>query len=181
MAVAEQGGRVRVGTDLQHEIEQFLYDEAALLDEHRYDEWLALFTDDARYWMPVRANRLRREATKEVSGPRDAAFFDETKAHLQQRIQRLETGMAWAEDPLSRTRHLVTNVRIFPQAETGDLEVQCAFLCYRTRLEREEDLFVGRRTDRLRSADTEAGWQIAARTILLDQSTLLAKNLSTFL
>lgn len=180
MSVVEQGRRVRVSADVQHEIEQFLYDEAALLDAHRYDDWIALFADDVRYWMPVRSNRLCREADREVAGPRDAAFFDETKEHLLQRIRRLETGMAWAEDPLSRTRHLVTNVRIFPHSD-DELEVECAFLCYRTRLERDMDLFVGRRTDVLRRAGTEAGWLIATRTLLLDQSTLLAKNLSTFL
>lgn len=179
MSLVDQRPRARVTADLQHEIEQFLYDEAALLDAHRYDEWIALVADDMRYWMPVRANRLRREAEQEIAGPDDAAFFDETKAQLEQRLRRLETGMAWAEDPLSRTRHLVSNVRIFPDGD-DELEVECAFLLYRTRLEREMDLFVGKRTDRLRRADTEAGWVIARRTIILDQSTLLSKNLSTF-
>lgn len=180
MTVHDVGRPGVVTFELQHEVEQFLYAEADLLDDRLFDEWFALLADDIHYWMPVRANRLARELDREFSAAGEAAFFDENKAHLEQRVQRLHTGMAWAEDPPSRTRHFVTNVRISPRATDGELDVTSNFILYRTRLEREMDLFAGKRIDVLRRVDSAFGWQIAKRTILLDQSTLLAKNLSSF-
>jgi 3-phenylpropionate/cinnamic acid dioxygenase small subunit len=170
----------RVDPALQQAIEQFLYYEARLLDDRRLDEWYALLADDIHYFMPTRYNRLKREADREFSGPHEAALFDDDKVSLAQRIRRLHTGMAWAEDPPSRTRHLVSNVMIRPTSTAGEYEVDCYYLLYRSRLEREVETFVGMRHDVLRRADTEAGWQIARRTIILDQATLLARNLSFF-
>jgi 3-phenylpropionate/cinnamic acid dioxygenase small subunit len=93
--------------------------------------------------------------------------------------------MAWAEDPPSRTRHLVTNVvahHIDPAAHPAftenDLLVRSAFLVYRNRLEREANVFAGRRTDVLRNRD--GCLRVARREILLDQNVLQAKNISTF-
>jgi len=165
---------------LQQAVEQFLYYEARLLDDRRFDEWYALLADDIHYFMPTRYNRLKREANREFSGPHEAALFDEDKVSLAQRIRRLHTGMAWAEDPPSRTRHLVSNVMIRPMNTPGEYEVDCYYLLYRSRLEREVEVFVGMRHDLLRRTDTPAGWQIARRTIILDQATLLARNLSFF-
>jgi 3-phenylpropionate/cinnamic acid dioxygenase small subunit len=165
---------------LQQAIEQFLYYEAQLLDDRRLDEWYALLADDIHYFMPTRYNRLKREADREFSGPHEAALFDEDKLSLGQRIRRLRTGMAWAEDPPSRTRHLVSNVMIRPTSNPGEYEVDCYYLLYRSRLEREVEVFVGMRHDLLRRTATPAGWQIARRTIILDQATLLARNLSFF-
>src|ERR1700687_1704978 len=65
--------------ELQLEIEQYYYQEAELLDDHRYGEWLDLFSDDARYWMPTRANRLLREHDKETSVPGGFALLDKKK------------------------------------------------------------------------------------------------------
>jgi 3-phenylpropionate/cinnamic acid dioxygenase small subunit len=178
---AKTSTRSNVGPEIQYEIEQFLYDEADLLDRWQYDEWLTLMAPDIHYWMPTRTNRLRRQQHLETAGLAAAAFFDETFEHLQQRVRRLGTGLAWSEDPPSRTRHLITNVRVRSAAIDGQYDVECSFFLYRTRLEREMDMFVGRRTDVIRRAANAYGWQVAKRTILLDQSTLLAKNLSVFL
>jgi len=164
---------------LQHEIEQFLYLEARILDARKYDDWYELLADDLRYVMPTRYNRLRREADREFSAPNEAALFDEDKASIAMRIRRLHTGMAWAEDPPSRTRHMVSNVSIQP-AGPGEYEVECYYLVYRSRLEREVEMFVGMRRDLLRRANNSAGWQIARRTIILDQTTVMARNLSFF-
>jgi 3-phenylpropionate/cinnamic acid dioxygenase small subunit len=177
-ARAVSGGRVDAAT--HHEIEQFLYDEADLLDTWQFDEWIKLIAPDIHYWMPIRTNRLGRQQHLETGGPTDAAYFDETYEHLEQRVRRLATGMAWAEDPPSRTRHIVTNVRARATDIADNYELDCAFFVYRTRLEREMDLFVGRRTDVIRRATNPYGFEIARRTILLDQATLLAKNLSIF-
>lgn len=175
----------RVDVELQHEIEQFLYFEAQLQADREYRDWLDLFAEDIHYWMPTRYNRLRRELHREFSEADETAFFDEDYDSLSRRITRIETGMAWAEDPPSRTRHLVTNVvarHVDAEEHTGfttdDLEVRSAFLVYRNRLEREENIFAGCRTDILRR--TPDGYDIARRTILLDQNILLSKNISTF-
>src|SRR5215472_4864210 len=165
-----------VTVELQHEVEQFLYTEAALLDDGKFHEWLGLLADDVHYWMPTRYNRTRRE--HEFSKPNEIAFFDEYKSSLTMRVKRLDTGMAWAEDPPSRTRHLVTNVQVRRRSAADEYDVTSSFLLYRTRLETDLNLFAGRREDVLRK--TRAGWRIARRKILLDQNVVLAKNLSVF-
>jgi len=167
-----------VTPELQQEIEQFLYHEAALLDEGRFHEWLVILADDVHYWMPTRYNRTRREREHEFSKPDEIAFFDEDKKSLAMRVKRLDTGMAWAEDPPSRTRHLVTNVQIRSRPAAGEYDVTSAFLLYRTRLETDLNIFAGRREDVVRR--TNDGWRIARRKILLDQNVVLAKNLSVF-
>ncbi len=97
---------------LKFEVEEFLYREASLLDERRLDEWLALCTDDIHYWMPIRRTTTAKEIDNEFTKPGGMAFFDDDKQTLGLRVQRLQVGRAWAEDPPSRTRHTVSNVRI---------------------------------------------------------------------
>jgi 3-phenylpropionate/cinnamic acid dioxygenase small subunit len=169
----------RVTPELQQEIEQFLYHEARILDDRKYEEWFALLADDLHYFMPTRYNRLKREADKEFSAANEAAFFDEDKQSIAMRIRRLNTGMAWAEDPPSRTRHMISNVVVRPRAK-GEYEVDSYFMVYRSRLEREVEMFVGMRSDVLRRSSSPAGFEIVGRTIILDQATLLARNLSFF-
>ena len=168
-----------VTPELQLEIERFLYREAQLLDDGKFHEWLELLADDLEYWMPTRQNRMRRERGTEIGRRDELALFDESKLSMLQRVKRLDTGMAWAEDPPSRTRHLITNVSIEPTEKDHEIEVTSAFMLYRTRLETDLDLFVGRRDDVLRRV-APGQWQIARRRILLDQNVVLAKNLSVF-
>jgi len=156
------------------EIEDFLYHEAELLDERRFREWLELFADDGHYWMPVRENRL----TNPDEAAQENSYFDDTKATLGLRVERLYTGTAWAELPPSRTRHLISNVRIKRQSDS-EIEVQSNFLVYRTRLEHDRDIFVGTRADVLRRIDGRL--KIARRTVVLDEAVLGAKNIRVFL
>ncbi|WP_105971092.1 3-phenylpropionate/cinnamic acid dioxygenase subunit beta [Streptomyces geranii] len=165
---------------IHFEVQRLYAYEARLLDQHRYADWLELFTEDLHYWAPVRTNRLRRQQSLADGAPGEVGIFDETKASLAWRIRRFDSGMAWAEDPPSRTRHLITNVLVAPGDEPGEHIAESAFLCYRNRLEREVDLYAGCRTDVLRR-DPDGMLLIARRTILLDQNVLLAKNISTFL
>src|SRR3954454_25103131 len=137
----------RAHRDLRFEVEQLYYQEAELLDDGRYADWLDMLADDLDYWMPTRANRLRRQQSLSVAARGEAAFYDETKDSLAWRIRRFDSGMAWAEDPPSRTRHLVTNVMVVHAAPAehdgvgeNDLWAQSAFLVYRNRLEREENV-----------------------------------------
>ncbi|GAA1865980.1 3-phenylpropionate/cinnamic acid dioxygenase subunit beta [Pseudonocardia ailaonensis] len=161
----------------QYEVEQFYTHEAALLDHSRFEEWVELFTDDTVYFMPIRRTVPRRNLAKEFTRRGEMAFFDDEKATLVGRVQKLATGTAWAEDPPSRTRHLVTNVRIVADRGT-ELTVETCFHLYRTRLKSEIDEWIGRREDVLRR--TEDGLRIARRDIYLDQTILLSQNLSNF-
>ena len=169
---------------LQREVEAFYMHEAELLDDRRFDDWLELLAEDITYFMPLRRNvKFGSHDTDENSREgQDAAWFDEGKHTLSQRVAQLNTGIHWAEEPLSRVRHLVTNVQIADVESDAlaarELDTKSNFLVYRNRVNDETDVFVGQRRDRLRRV--AAGWQVARRVILLDQSTLLAKNLTLF-
>ncbi len=165
--------------ELQFEIEQYYYHEAELLDDHRYVDWLDLFSNDARYWMPTRSNRLLRDQDKEVSVEGEIALFDDSKKTLSWRVKQMESATHWAENPRSRTRHLISNVRIAPAKSEGEYEVKSNFICYRNRLQDEVDIWAGERIDLLRR-DEEQELHIARRKILLDQNVVLSKNLSVF-
>ena len=177
--------------DVHREVEQFLYREARLLDERRFDEWLALLTDDVRYWMAGRANRYPRHSKAvaildaaryvddDMTREDELAILDEDKTSLIGRVRRLDTGMAWAEDPPSRTRHLVSNIELAPAPTASEILVHANIIVYRSRGETEQDFYVGARRDRLRRVD--GAWKIAERKVTLDQNVLLAKNVSIFL
>lgn len=164
---------------LQFEIEQFYYYEAELLDDHRYGEWLDLFSADARYWMPTRSNRLLREQDQEFSVEGEFALFDDNKKTLGWRVRQLESFTHWAENPRSRTRHLVSNVRIASSSHEDVYEVKSNFICYRNRLQDEVDIWAGERHDILRREENQSLY-ISRRKVLLDQNVVLSKNLSVF-
>jgi len=172
------------------EVEQFLYREARLLDERRFHEWLELFTDDVHYWMTGRSSRYPRSSKAigildpdryvdaELTKDEELAILDETKTTLGGRVARLDTGMAWAEDPPSRTRHIIANIEVEPGDATSELKVYSNFMVYRSRAETEQDFYVGARQDVLRHVD--GAWKIAQRKLILDQNVLSAKNVSIF-
>ena len=168
---------------LKEEIQDFLFREAELLDERNFEEWLDLLADDIRYWMPMRrnvkANELDREFTREGQ---DVNWFDEGKETLERRVRQILTGVHWAEEPLSRICHFVTNVQLL-RAEPSitdpiEVSVKCRFLIYRNRVQTETDFLIGKREDTLRKVNKE--WNISQRKIILDQNVLLAKNLTFF-
>jgi 3-phenylpropionate/cinnamic acid dioxygenase small subunit len=104
--------------------------------------------------------------------------MEETKDTLERRVARLDTGMAWAEDPPSRTRHIITNIEVEAGDSPDQMRVYSNFVMYRNRSEVDQDFYVGSREDVLRR---EGGsLRIAYRKIVLDQNVLLAKNLSNF-
>lgn len=176
--------------DLQRVIEKFYYVEARLLDDRRFRDWLELLTPDLRYWMSTRMNVYPRYSKslkilddsaysdETVPNENSLVILDETLDSLTRRVVCLETGMAWAEDPPSRTRHMVTNVEVEPGAAPDELAVASNFIVYKNRAETEQDLFVGVRRDVLRRVD--GALKVARRKIILDQSVLLAKNVAIF-
>ena len=155
---------------------QFLVEEAALLDAADYAGWLELLAEDIRYMMPVRVTTARGAGFDTLAG---MGHFDEDLYALRKRVQRLATDHAWTEDPPSRTRHFVTNVRTF-RKEGEDLRVESALLLFRSRGDtREADLLSAGRTDLLRA--TVDGLRLARREITVDESVLRTQNLAVFL
>jgi 3-phenylpropionate/cinnamic acid dioxygenase small subunit len=168
---------------LTQEIAEFLYAEAELLDERRYDDWLTLLADDIRYWMPMRRNVKFGEGEREFTrAGTDIAWFDEGKDTLTRRVRQIQTGIHWAEEPQSRITHMVSNVQLLAvtpdAAAPSEVTAKSRFLIYRNRVETETDILVGKREDTLRRAGD--GWLIARRKIILDQNVLLTKNLTFF-
>ena len=157
---------------------QFLVEEASLLDAADYTGWLGLLCEDIRYVMPVRVTTARGADFDSLA---DMAHFDEDMYALRKRVQRLATDHAWTEDPPSRTRHFVTNVRTFSgEGGAGDLRVESALLLFRSRGDtREASLISAGRTDLLRA--TADGLRLARREITVDESVLRTQNLAVFL
>ncbi|MGH7041227.1 MAG: 3-phenylpropionate/cinnamic acid dioxygenase subunit beta [Acetobacteraceae bacterium] len=169
---------------LTQEVAEFLYREADLLDDRRFREWLGLLAEDIVYFMPIRRNvkfgqHAERENTRQGEG---ISWFDEDRWTLGKRVEQILTGVHYAEEPLSRTAHLVSNVRLLAvrpdPKNAAEVEVGCRFLIQQNRVEYETTTFVGRRRDVLRREGND--WRITRREILLEQNVLLAKNLSGF-
>ena len=161
---------------LQYEVEQFLYEEAALLDARRYRDWLALVTDDVHYWMPIRRTVTLSNIDLEFTKPGGMAYFDDDRELLEMRVKKLEAGSAWSEDPPSRSRHFVSNVRVL-QIEREEITLDVCFRLVRTRLNSELTEWFGRREDVLRRV--EGGFRLARRHIFLDQTVIPSTNMST--
>lgn len=169
---------------IKREIEEFLFDEANLLDERQFKAWLDTLEDDLEYFMPMTFNvKFGQHAAREHT-TRDAqmSWFHEGKWTLTKRAEQILTGVHWAEEPLSRVCRLVGNVQLTalnPDPEKGlEVDVSSRFLIYQNRCEYEQYFFVGDRKDRLRKS--QAGWKLARREIHIHQNVLLAKNLTIF-
>lgn len=162
--------------DACREITSFLYREANLLDDRRFDEWLEMLHPDIVYRMPLRVTR------ENGSGPdivEEMTFLEENKRSLVTRVERLKTTSAWAEDPPSRTRHFVTNVLV-EEGQNGDWHVSSYFQMLRSRGSKTEvEQIFGKRQDVLCQVDGE--WQLKRRTIYPDQTVLGIRNISNFL
>jgi 3-phenylpropionate/cinnamic acid dioxygenase small subunit len=174
----QRSGRTLPFGDGRHlEAHQWLVDEAYILDAQRYDEWLSLLADDIHYIMPVRVTTAIGAGYDSAPG---MAHFDENKYSLSRRVARFRTEHAWTEDPPSRLRHHVTNVRTFATEDPDCLIVDSGVLLYRSRGDvREPAVISAGREDLLRRAGE--GWQLARRTILVDDSVLRTQNLAIFL
>ena len=183
MSVSELSPSRLAYLSLLREVEDLYYGEADLLDERQYEAWLELFTDDTVYWMPMRKNVPWEERDRDITAEEDVAWMHDDKETLTKRVRQLLTGIHWAEEPLSRVSHLITNIRIADPVQTlgeGEtMRVKGRFFVYRNRLETETDLLVGRREDQLRRIG--GALKVARRKIIIEQSVLMAKNLTVFL
>jgi 3-phenylpropionate/cinnamic acid dioxygenase small subunit len=149
-------------------VEQFLYYEAQLMDEHRFDEWLALWTEAALYWVP--SNRDELDPKREVS-----LIYDDW-VRLQLRISRLKSGFAHAQEPKSRLRRLISNI-VVEEAERGEIIAYSNFLLAELRRGK-QDLFAGRTIHRLSPHDVS--FKLMSKKVLLVNNDEPIDNL-TFL
>lgn len=169
---------------LTHEVHEFLCNEADLLDERRYEEWLDLLTDDVSYWVPIRRNvQFGHWDTENTRQGLDMNWFDEGKATLRLRVKQLMSGVHWVEEPTPRVSRLISNVhdvRAVPTPEDPEeVRVKYRILIYRNKLDDGTDVFAGKRHDVLRKVNGQ--WKIAKRAMLLDQSVLLAATMPVVL
>ena len=167
--------RVMLAVEKHLAVQQQLFYEARILDEERFDEWLRLLTDDIRYRMPVTERRFRKDrSASPVFG--SGYIFDENKARLGMRIGRLQSGLVWAEDPRNMVRRMINNIEIWRGAEANEAEVYSVVTIHRSRIDGEEKHFVAGRRDIWR--ETEAGWRLSVRDMLLDTAVVLDSNMN---
>ena len=166
----------RSSVDDHTNVTMFLVDEAEALDRGAYREWLDFLTDDIVYRVPVRVTVAHTLANSFLNG---MDHFLEDRYSLEKRVERFETDHAWTEDPPSRTRRFVTNVRVWKRGD-GTLLAKSYLLLFRSRGDvREPDWISAERTDVLRTADERL--RIAERLVIVDESVLRTQNLAVFL
>lgn len=127
------------------QIEQFLYREARYADEHDYDAWEALWTDDAVYWVPAGDDAADPTTTVSV-------IYD-NRSRISTRLKQLRTGRRYSQSPPSNLRRLISNVEMLGMAG-GDIVVGANFLVAESRA-RETRIWAGRSTYHLRVVDGE--------------------------
>jgi 3-phenylpropionate/cinnamic acid dioxygenase small subunit len=135
-------------------IESFLYYEARLIDEHKYDEWLSLWTPDALYWIPCNSD--------DADPARQAMIVYDNRDRLEERVLRLTSTAAWAQQPRSRTRRLLSNIEFRP-IESG-YAVEANFILAELRRST-QDIFAGRVIYTLRPKGDS--FSIALKKVLL--------------
>lgn len=164
--------------DFERSCVQFLYREAELLDDNDYEGWLQqCLSESLDYRIPVRTTRERASSTSEFS---PAAFHQkDNHGSMRMRVNRLLTEHAFAEDPASRTRRIVTNIRVSELAP-DQADVRSYLTVYRSQgLTTHYDLIVGGRHDILHRQDGQ--WRLQRRLILLNHTILPTPNLGIFL
>lgn len=157
---------------------QWLVEEAYLLDRQQYPRWLELLAADIRYLMPVRVTTARKAGPGLLAG---MSHFDEDLYSLRLRVARFETEHAWTEDPPSRLRHFVTNVRTFATGRADEFAVQSAVLVFRSRGDVREAALLSAGRDDLLRREPDGRLLLARRVIEADESVLRMQNLGIFL
>jgi 3-phenylpropionate/cinnamic acid dioxygenase small subunit len=169
--------RVPVGSEVYNRILETLYDEAAALDERRFDDWTPMLAEDLIYTAPLRLTRTGTHRNHDVV--RTMFHFDDDYLSILARTDRMKLS-AWAEDPPSRCRRFVTNVRVAEAEEPDAFEVVSYLFLERSRgPDHINERTTAERRDIWRRYDDR--FRLARREIILDQSTLAMSNLAIFL
>jgi 3-phenylpropionate/cinnamic acid dioxygenase small subunit len=170
--------RVRATDPLYLSFLEFLWEEAAVLDSEDLLAWQQMLDENIRYRMPV---CLTRRRGSKASYETEAMHFDETYHSLGLRIRRIVETLAWANDPASRTRRVVTTVRAWTTADPALFRVMSSLLLIRTQDdEYRPDLVTAERTDLIRKWP-DGSFRLLNRKIVADQTTIGTHNLAIFL
>jgi 3-phenylpropionate/cinnamic acid dioxygenase small subunit len=149
--------RIPVGSETYNQVVTFLYEEATLLDQIRLQEWGARLATDLVYTVPLRHTRLQSELSTTIV--RSVQHYHDDYRSIMGRILRLSGKSAWAEDPPSRTRRLVTNVFVEETEKADEFVVTSYLLLTRNRFkDHHVDIISGERRDVLRL--TEDGFKL---------------------
>ncbi len=169
--------RVPLGSEIYNRLLETLYDEAAALDERRFDDWVAMLHPELIYTAPLRLTRTGPNRDRDVV--RVMTHFDDDYASIQMRTGRLSKS-AWAEDPPSRTRRFITNVRIAECEAADDYEVVSYLAVERSRGDNpDNERVTAERRDIWRL--TDGAYRLVRREIIVDQSVLSMSNFAIFL
>lgn len=169
--------RVPLGSEVYNRLLETLYDEAAALDERRFDDWVAMLSPDLVYQAPIRLTRTGPNKDRDVM--RTMFHMDEDYGSILMRTGRLQKS-AWAEDPPSRCRRFITNVRVGECEAAGEYEVVSYLYLERSRGDNpHNEQLTAERRDVWREAD--GGYVLVRREIIVDQSVLGMSNLAVFL
>jgi 3-phenylpropionate/cinnamic acid dioxygenase small subunit len=150
----------------RQEAEEILFEEARFLDSRRYDEWFAMLTDDAIYWVPCNGEGL--DPNREIS-----LVYDD-HARLRDRLDRLNSGVAHSQSPPSKTCRLISNVQV-AQASSDTAAIASVFFLYELRQSRQR-IFAGHYQHRLRWED--ARWKIEWKKVVLVNNDEVIDNLT---
>lgn len=174
-----RANRVAVGSPLYNEILEFLYDEAEMLDNVRLGEWAELLAADIEYNVPLRLTKPMRQQDGTVI--RTVQHMHDNHASLMLRVRRItDTRSAWGEDPPSRTRRMVSNVRVHRTDKPDEYKVQSYLMLTRSRFDFDYfDLIPCDRHDVLRKQG--GTFQLARREVIIDQSVIGTPNLGIIL
>lgn len=174
-----KANRVAIGTDLYNEIVQYLYDEAEMLDRLRLKEWGDNMAEDLEYNAPLRHTRTTTQLAQTYA--RNVQHLHETYGSMKMRIMRVtDTRSAWGEDPPSRVKRMVSNVRVYKTDVEGEYKVESYLLVTRSRFDFDYfDLIPCERLDILRRDG--GSFKLARREILLDQVVIGTPNLGIIL
>ncbi len=151
---------MKIDPELQLAVERLLYREAWLLDERRFEDWLALFTEDARFWMPAWTGEETLASDPETEL---ALIYIDGKTGLDDRVFRIGAGDSYASLPLPRSCHVVGNVLIL-SADRGEVEAVASWTVHQYATMKGARVHGGRYRYRLRFED--GAWRIAAKTVI---------------
>ena len=169
--------RVPLGSAVYNRLLDTLYDEAAALDERRFDDWVAMLARDLVYQAPIRLTRTGANKDRDVM--RTMFHFDDDYTSILMRTGRLQKS-AWAEDPPSRCRRFITNVRVGECETAAEYEVVSYLYLERSRGDNpHNEQLTAERRDVWR--DVDGTFVLARREIIVDQSVLGMSNLAVFL
>ena len=168
---------VTVGSPVYNALLEFLYREARALDQLRYDEWATTLAEDLSYSAPIRQTRVGTDRKNSIN--RTMFHFDDDYLSIMGRIGRLGSKSAWAEDPPSRTRRLITNVLVDETDKPDEYAVDSYILLMRSRYEYTGyQMMSAVRHDLIRRVD--GAFKLARREIVVDQSVLGMSNFAVF-